>query len=160
MESEHYQNEVLPESTMLNHSICYDKDKFTACTWSQQPVLGDGCENLFLDVGSNIGIQPVFYVNQSYTNRGTYMIMYLIMNSGRTESKIERRSVYWHSSQTQLIDRDTRNWRQRTPDRGGDIVLSMLLSGVARGNPLEKTHLSFTAIIAMPIITGDFRSGR
>jgi len=63
-EREHYENEVLPESTTLKHSICSDNGKSMACasavTRSQQPVLGDGCGKLFLDVGSNIGIHARF----------------------------------------------------------------------------------------------------
>ena len=117
-----------------------------------------GVENCSSMSDQILAYMPVFYLNQSYTDRGTFMMIYLIMNSGRTEPKIERRSVCWHSSQTQLIDRDTRNWRQHTPDRGRGIVLSMLLSGVARGNPLEKTNSCFTTMITMPITTGDFRS--
>jgi len=64
MKGESYENEVLPESTKLNHSICPDNDRFTACesavTWSHQSILGDGCEKLFLDVGSNISIHARF----------------------------------------------------------------------------------------------------
>lgn len=64
MEGESYGNEVLPEHTKLNHSICSKNDTFVACesavTWSHQSKLGDGCEHLFLDVGSNIGMHARF----------------------------------------------------------------------------------------------------
>ena len=77
MRSESFENEVLPESTVVNHSICTKNDTFTTCkravAWSHQSILGDGCENLFLDVGSNIGIHARFlFEPELYRPRHVY----------------------------------------------------------------------------------------
>jgi len=81
MENKHSADFVLPDGTKLEDSVCVNVPVSRECAsvvaWSQQSVLGDGCEKMFLDVGANIGMHARFLFQPDlYKQRHPYSAIF------------------------------------------------------------------------------------